>query len=194
MRVAPFASIARIGITIALDVVFAAAVLLFAIGLSEQASVVARRPLGVAALVVVALWPLVLHLAQPLLPTMDAATFEAGLDAYRAAEGVLTTIFFVNLLVSLAAALIAVFQIARAEIIPKPWQWATVGASRLGRRRSAPSTAFRFRRTRRRPERRRGGVLLGALGFLSRTLGLGIVALVLASRVRSGDVDVFRSA
>lgn len=59
----------------------AAAVLLFAIGLSREASVVARRPLGVTALAFVALWPLGMRIAQPLLLTMDAATFDAGLEA-----------------------------------------------------------------------------------------------------------------
>lgn len=37
-------------------------------------------------------------------------------------------------------------------------------------------------------------LVLGMLGFLARTLGLGILALVLASRIRSGTVEVFRSA
>ncbi|MCR2828498.1 hypothetical protein NQ160_23655, partial [Microbacterium sp. zg.Y909] len=55
-------------LTITREAVFAAAILLFAIGRSKEASVVARRPLGVAALAVVALWPIVLRIAQPLLP------------------------------------------------------------------------------------------------------------------------------
>ncbi|WP_229661672.1 hypothetical protein, partial [Microbacterium lacticum] len=35
-------------------------------------------------------------------------------------------------------------------------------------------------------------VLIAVLGFLARTLGLGIVALVLSARVRSEGVDVYR--
>jgi phosphotransferase system glucose/maltose/N-acetylglucosamine-specific IIC component len=103
------------GVAVMLDVVFAAAVLVFAIGLSRRASVVARRPLGVIALAVVALWPVLVRIAQPLLPTTDAATLDAGLDAYRAAESLLTAVFFVNLLVSLSAALIAAVQIAPVD-------------------------------------------------------------------------------
>ncbi|GAA3212496.1 hypothetical protein [Microbacterium terregens] len=181
-------------IAITRDVVFAASVLLFAIGLSEEASVVARRPLGVTALVVVALWPLVVHLAQPLLPTIDAATFEAGLDAYRAAEGALTTVFFVNLLVSLAAALIAVVQIARAGIIPRPWQWAPLWALLASVAGGVlPQLLFAFAGPVGSQNAVGAAVILGTLGFLSRTLGLGIIALVLASRAPSRHVEVFRS-
>ena len=36
-------------------------------------------------------------------------------------------------------------------------------------------------------------ILLGAIGFLARTLGLGILALVLAARLRNDSVDVYRS-
>lgn len=182
-------------LTITRDAVFAAAVLLFAIGLTKEASVVARRPLGVIALLVVALWPLVIRLAEPLLPTMDAATFEAGMDAYRAAEGVLTTVFFVDLLVSLAAALIAAVQIARAGVLVGPWRWAPLWAllaSVAGG--VVPQLLFAFAG----PADAAGVVdvafVVGALGFLARTLGLGIVALVLASRVRTGDVRVFPAA
>lgn len=182
-------------ITVARDVVFAAAVLTFAIGISREASVVARRPLGVTALVVVALWPLVIHLAQPFLPTMGAATFEAGIEEYREAESVLTAVFFVNLLVSLAAALIAVVQIARTGTVPRPWRWAPLWAliaSVAGG--ILPQLVFSFAGAAGAENVVGVAVILGMLGFLAPTLGLGIVALVVASRVRSADVEVFRSA
>lgn len=177
------------------DVIFGAAVLLFAIGLSAEASVVARRPLGVTALVIVALWPFAIHFAQPFLPTMNNETFEAGMETYRTAEAVLTAVFFVDLLVSLAAALIAVVQIARAQTVPRPWRWAPLWAL-LASVASwvLPQLLFTLTTPLGAQDISSTWIVLGALGFLARTLGLGILALVLASRVRSGDVEVFRSA
>lgn len=180
---------------IVLDVVFAAAVLLFAVGLSREASVVARRPLGVIALAVVALWPLATRAAQPFLPRMDAATFEAGMAAYREAETVLTTVFFVNLLVSLAASLLASVQIARAGVVPRPWNWAPLWALIASVAAGViPQILFSAAGSAGTQVYTEIAVLLGALGVLSRTLGLGILALVLAARVRNGSVDIYRSS
>ncbi|KAA9111402.1 hypothetical protein [Microbacterium rhizomatis] len=177
------------------DLVFAATVLLFALGLSKEASVVARRPLGVTALAVVALWPLVVLLANPLLPTMDAATFDAGLDAYRAAESILTAAFYVDILVSIAAALVAAVQIARAGVVPRPWRWAplwaviaSVAAGVL------PQLLFAFTGPGDTQQLANAAMVIGALGLLVRTLGLGVLALVLAARVPHRTVEVFRSA
>ena len=188
------ASVFAIAIAIAVDVVFAAAVLLFAIGPSREASVVARRPLGVSALSIVALWPFVIRIAQPFLPTMDAATFDAGLDAYRAAESVLTAVFFVNLLVSLAAALIGTVQIGRAGIVPTPWRWAPLWALLVSVAAGVlPQLLFAFAGPAGTETFVQAATLLSALGFLSRTLGLGIIALVLAARVPHGSVEIYRS-
>ncbi|MEV8271893.1 hypothetical protein [Microbacterium sp. NPDC077184] len=182
-------------IGILVDVVFAAAVLLFAIGLSRAASVVARRPLGVAALAVVALLPLLVRAIQPILPTMDAATFDAGLDAYREAETILTAVFFVNLLVSLAAALLASLQIARAAVVPAPWRWAPLWALIVSVVAAVvPQILFAAAGSSGAQAFAEVALLLGAVGFLARTLGLGILALVLAARLRSDSVDVYRSA
>ncbi|QKJ18019.1 hypothetical protein [Microbacterium hominis] len=179
---------------VATDVVFALAVLVFTIGWTREASVVARRPLGVIALAVVALWPFAARIAQPFLPRMDNATFEAGLAAYRAAENVLTAVFLVNLLVSLAAALIAVVQIARAGVVPPPWRWApswalmvSVAAGVLPQMlfasiASADAQAYVAFAT-----------IIGLIGFLAPTLGLGVLALVLAARVPERTVEVYRS-
>ncbi|GAA1851157.1 hypothetical protein ACFQZV_06680 [Microbacterium koreense] len=184
-----------LAISVLVDVVFAAAVLLFAIGLSREGSVVARRPLGVTALAVVAVWPLVMRAAQPLLPRVDAATFDSGLAAYREVEGILNTVFFVDLAVSLAASLIACVQIARAGVVPKPWNWAPLWALLVVIVAAAvPQLLFAATS----PAGAQGyadmAVLLGRIGFLVRTLGLGIIALVLAARVRPDAVDVYRSA
>ncbi|MBD7958143.1 hypothetical protein H9651_10880 [Microbacterium sp. Sa4CUA7] len=182
-------------LTIVPDIVFAAAVLLFAIGLSARASVVARRPLGVAALVVVALWPFVVRLAEQFLPSMDAETFEAGMDAYRAAEGALTTVFYVDLLVSFAAALIAVVQIARAGILPQPWRWAPLWAMLAAVAGAVIPPLLLVAAGPQSGQALLGvATIVGSLGFLAKTLGLGIIALVLASRVRTGDMEIYRSA
>ncbi|ANG84126.1 hypothetical protein [Microbacterium aurantiacum] len=180
---------------ILVDLVFAAAVLLFAIGSSRAASVVARRPLGVAALTVVAVWPLAIRAVQPLLPIMDAATFDAGLDAYRGAETILTAVFFTNLLVSLVAGLLASVQIARAAVVPAPWNWAPLWAFAVSVVAAViPQLLFAAAGSSGAQALAEAAILLGAIGFLARTLGLGILALVLAARFRSDSVDVYRSA
>lgn len=181
-------------VSITVDIVFAAAVLLFAVGLSRDASVVARRPFGMIALAVVALWPFVVRIERPFLPTMDAATYDAGLVAYRSAESVLTAVSYLNLLVTLAAALIATVQIARAGTVPTPWRWAplwaliaSVAALVL------PQLLFVFGGSTGMQNYLASATILGALGFLSRTLGLGILALMLAAHVAHGSVEVYRS-
>lgn len=179
---------------VALEIVFAASVLLFAIGLSRQASVVARRPLGVIALFVVALWPLVIRLVEMLLPRMDNAAFTAGLDAYRESESLLTTVFYTSAIVSFAAAVIAAVQIARAGTVPGIWRWAPMWAviatvlagvlPQLIYVSAGPVAAQSFAEA---------AIIVGALGFLAHTLGLGVIALMLASRVGNGSVEIFRS-
>ena len=170
-------------LAVSLDVVFAAAVLLFAIGLSKEASVVARRPLGVTALTVLAVWPLALRLVHPLLPDMNSA-FDAGLDAYREAETILTLVSLLNFVVMLAAALIGTIQIARARVVPTPWRWAplwAVIASVAGG--VLPQLLFAFGPA---------GVshftvvatVSSLLDLLPRTLGRGLLALVQAARSR----------
>jgi hypothetical protein len=177
-----------------IDIVFAASVLVFAFGLSRESSVVARRPLGVTALVVVALWPLITRIAAPFLPIMSAETFNAGQGPYREVEAVLSTVFYLNLLVSLSAALIAVIQIGRVAVVPAPWRWAplwalciTVVAGLL------PQMLFAVAGPAGSQELAAAAIAIGALGFLARTLGLGVLALVLAASHRRGSVEVFRS-
>ena len=91
---------------------YSAAVLLFAIGTSRQASVVARRPLGVISMAIVAAWPLVDVIAAPFLPRDESSV------------GVLMTYGYVTLIVQTGAALIAASQIARAGVLSAPWCWA----------------------------------------------------------------------
>ncbi|CAN5515063.1 hypothetical protein BH10ACT7_BH10ACT7_07320 [soil metagenome] len=172
-------------IAVSLDVVFAAAVLLFAIGLSKEASVVARRPLGVVALTILAVWPLALRLVHPFLPDMSSA-FDAGLDAYREAETILTAVSFANLLVMLSAGLIGAIQIARARNVPTPWRWAplwaviaSLAAGVLPQLLFVAGTAGTQYFT-------EVAIISSVLDLLPRTLGLGILALVLASQHHAG--------
>lgn len=165
------------------DVVYAAAVLLFAIGLSHPASVVARRPLGVGAMAVVALWPLAAAVITRVLPTPSTGDETAWM-----------VLFYLSLLVPIGAGLVAAVQIARARVVRSPWRWAplwVLGAqagiwviSQIAFLAGDPAEIQTF-----------AGLFstLGQIGFLANTLGLGILALVLAARERPSSVEVFRS-
>jgi hypothetical protein len=125
---------------------------------------------------------------------MGAETFDAGLDAYREVESLLTTFFYVTLLVSLAAALIAVVQIGRAGVLPGPWEWAPLWALCISVAAGVlPQILFIVAGSGGSQGLAEVALALGALGFLAPTLGVGVLALVLASRVRPGSVEVFRS-
>jgi hypothetical protein len=165
-------------------VIFAASILLFAIGLSRDASVVARRPLGLTAMAALALWPLAAFaLSRALMP--DAPTNDSG-----------WTIFgYVSLLVPAAAGLVAAAQIARSDTVPSPWRWAplwVLGAYALAW--AVPQIIFVTVR----PESIQGFadllLMLGSLASLSGTLGLGILAIVLAAQQKPESVDIYRSA
>src|SRR3546814_17528559 len=99
--------------SVATDVVYAAAVILLAIGLTREGSVVARRPLGLSALVAVALWPL-------------ASSVIAGLLEARSPEdaAVWTTYGYLSLFLPIAVALIPGVQIAPPRGGALPWRWA----------------------------------------------------------------------
>lgn len=165
------------------DVIFAASILLFAVGLSRDASVVSRRPSGVTALAIVAIWPLlafsVSRAMGPGVPPDDDAWMAYG---------------YIALFVPAAAGLVAAVQIARSSTVPAPWRWApacVLAAQTLVWVTS--QTIF--------VSVRPGNVqsfadvvqILGTLASLAGTLGLGIVALVIAARSRPESVQVFRS-
>lgn len=165
------------------DVVFAASVLLFAIGLSPEASVVGRNRVGVAAMAVLAVWPLV-SFGLTRLPAFGP----------EAETGAWTIYGYAALLVPAAAGLVAAAQIARGDTVPFPWRWAPMWA--LGGHALAwaiPQIVFVTVR----PEEIQGFAdllrMLGALASLAGTLGLGILAIVLAMRQRPESVEVYRS-
>lgn len=163
------------------DAIFAASILLFAFGRSREASVVGRGPVGLAAMVVLALWPLAkVVLGQSLGSPDDAAWVAFG---------------YVSLIVPAAAGLVAAAQIARTGNVPAPWRWAPMWV--LGGYAVAwaiPEIVFVSVR----PDDIQAFAdlfaVLGALVSLAGTLGLGILAIVLAVRERPSSVEVYRSA
>ncbi|MFF2486854.1 hypothetical protein ACFVSU_10660 [Microbacterium sp. NPDC058062] len=165
------------------DLLWAGAILVLAIGLGREGSVVARKPLGLAASAVVAVWPLTASLVGMIAGPIDA-------------EQVDTWSIWGDLVVvaPVVAGLIATVQVARARVVPKPWNWAPlwvlltqvvlwvvpqlVGVAAPGAFLQMASALSAF----------------GTLGFLAGTIGLGVVAVVLANRSSEGTVEVFRSA
>jgi len=100
-------------------VVYAAALLVFAFGLRGSGSVTARRPLGTAALTVLAVW---LVLGQVFSSVLIAAF------PHDSPPGSLLQFGYIDPFVQFAAALVAVIQIARAGVVPAPWNWAPAWA------------------------------------------------------------------
>jgi len=171
-----------------IDLVWAAGVVVFAVGFSRDASVVARRPLGMTALVIAAVTPLVSDGVAIALP-----------DALSADDPTITAISVVSWagwIVSLAAGLVAAVQIARLGAVPRRWRWMpmwalclTVGAAAL--QYITVSVLFG------------AGAgqdvlvvanMIGVVAALAPTLGLGVVALIAAASERPDSIDVYRSA
>jgi len=122
---------------------------------------------------------------------------EHGCSQWYAGEllGEESTYGYVTLVVQTGAALIAATQIARAGVVGSPWCWAplwVLGFQALAW--AVPQIVF--------VPIGPGAiqswadllVLVGALAALSGTLGLGIMALVLAAQQRPDTVEVYRSA
>lgn len=164
------------------DVLWAGAILLLAVGLTREQSVVARRPLGLASAAIVAVWPLIDTVVSLFLSPWTPDQAEALLFwAYLA------------MVLPVLAGLIAAVQVARAGIIPRPWNqaplWVLVGQVVLwavpqAMGVAAPTVIMQM-----------PGLLsaLGMLGFLAGTVGLGILSIVLAHRSREATVPVFSS-
>ena len=97
------------------NALFSAALLLFAFGIRGAGSVTARRPLGTAALTLLAVWTLGWPLLLNLLLTDEYSPAFQGVG-------------YVDLVVQLVLAVVAVTQIARAGVVPRPWKWAPAWA------------------------------------------------------------------
>ena len=97
---------------------FSIALLLFAFGLRRSGSVVARRPLGIAALVVLAAWTLIEPFIGRLLVPSDFGTNPSAVMWPS------ITLGYLDVIVRFLAAIIAATQVARAGVVPVPWNWA----------------------------------------------------------------------
>jgi hypothetical protein len=152
------------------DLLYTAAVLLFAIGLSRQASVVARKPLGVTAMSVVAV--------SPLLATLFSQLSAPSRTPDSSEEWMILT--YLLLIVPAGAGLIAAVQIGRAGVVIPPWRWAPLwvltihvtawASTQILYRSLTPDTL---------PELSGLTTMPGTLAFLTGTLGLGILGLLI---------------
>jgi hypothetical protein len=171
------------GLALLTDALWAAAILILAIGLNYEGSVVARKPLGLTASAAVALWPITARLVNLL---ADPVSLEQ-VDDWR-------LWYYLSMVLPLMFGVIAAMQVARTRVVTAPWNWAplwvlcvqtaiwvlpqVIGAA-------APDVLVEMY-----------GLIaaFGTLGFLAATLGLGILAIVLSSRTRQGTVPVFPSS
>lgn len=105
------------------DVLFAAGAVVFAVGIGRAGSVTARRPLGTTALVALGGWVLLSPLLMLLVPT---PSFDGAIGfRYETVVGALSMSLQV---VTLMLAIIAVVQIGRIAVLPRPWRWAPLWA------------------------------------------------------------------
>lgn len=154
------------------NVAFAASMLLFGVGLSRESSVVARRPLGAGALVVLGLWPLVTLFLVPFPGTIPTP-----------GDPVLLVYGVALLGVTVIAAVVAVVSIVRAGVVPSPWRrvpaWAllaVVGVELLVQGLMVAAGPERVQAL--------AGliIVLQAAAGVTATVGLGALALFLAAR------------
>lgn len=159
------------------DILWAGAVLVFAIGSSARDSVTARRPLGTITLILLALWS----------PAMRVVgLFQDPTDPTPVIPWEVTTF------VPLALSLVAVVQIARAGVVPRRWRWTPAIA--LGVHVASFAIGQLLMMDQATAMQTIGlASALGMLGFLARTVGLGIIALVAAAAERPASVPVFSS-
>lgn len=101
-----------------IEVLFCAGAVVLAIGIGRAGSVTARRPLGTGAIIALAVWQL---LVTPVLWQLF------GADEHGIGAGDLSATMIISTtidVVTLALALIAVVQVGRIGVVPKPWNWA----------------------------------------------------------------------
>lgn len=185
------ASVPGIPVEFLPSLLFAAGTVIFAIGLGRSGSVTARRPLGTGALIALAVWlliqPLIVQLTLPSDPMSEFTDWGARTQ-------LLAWVQIASIAVSLALALIAVSQIGRAGVVPRPWNWAplwALGAVAVTRALvmgmlmvpgvvEMPDTAVAVSSL-------AGFLEVAAVGFL------GILAMVLATRPLPGTTTVYGS-
>lgn len=159
------------------DILWAASVLVFAIGSASHDSVTARRPLGTIALILLALW----SPAMRVVGLFQDPTNPTPIVPWE-----------VTILVPLALSLVAVVQIARAGVVPRRWRW--MPAIALGVQVASVALGQLLMMDRATAMQTVGlASALGMIGFLAGTLGLGIVALLAVASERPASVPVFSS-
>jgi len=159
------------GVGMVVDAVWAAALLVLAFGVRRQGSVVARRPLGIVAMVIAAVIPLLSALLWSFLPAGPADPTAATMISTGAA------------VLSLGALIVTTVVIGRAGAVPPRVRWvplivlAVVAGTQVAVQVASVSTADNLVR----PDLTAayfGASMLGTLGVLL----LGILAIVCAPR------------
>lgn len=173
---------------VVVDAFWFAGVVVFAIGLSRGGSVVARRPLGTAAMLVLA--------AAPLSRTLFSLAVGTQMDPDAPILRVLSVVLSATSILAIAAGLIAAVQIARLDAVPRRWRWAPMWAwgisVGLAVVQALVFTAVSLGDGS--PELAASWSGIALVGFLAATLGLGVVALIAAAAERPESVDVYRPA
>ncbi len=170
-------------VSVTVDVIYAASMVLFAVGLSSEASIVARKPLGMTALVIVGLWPVTLFVLNRF----------AAEEPVAAAGG--SIIGYLALLVPACAGLVAGMQVVRAKVVENPWRWAPLWAL-SGYAGAWVITQLII------VSQPSGEVqsfspllqLLATLAGFAGTAGLGILAIVLAAKQRPATTEIYSSS
>ena len=152
--------------------VLAVSMVLFGVGLSRESSVVARGTVGIGALLMLGLWPLVTPFLVPF-PGTSPTPGDPLLLVYGIAL----------LAVPLIAAVVAVLSIARARVVPSPWRWAPLWAllALVGVELLVQGLMFAVGAERVQAMAGLIIVLQSAVGFTA-TVGLGALAIFLAAR------------
>ena len=173
------------------DLLFAAATVVFAIGLGLPGSVTARRPLGTGVLVGLGVWLLV----QPMIHGLLAPPDPMGDMVDGEARVQLASMVVITLeVVSLVLAILAVVQIGRSGVVPRPWNWAplwalavvvvtrllTMGLLAVPVLTDSPEALY---------------AVISLAGFIGICAvgALGVLAMVLAARPVAGSTSVYSS-
>lgn len=153
------------------DLFYAVALLLFAFGLTREASLFERKPLGTTALAVLGLWPLAAFGLRELLTATGAGTDAWMMFSYFA------------IALPTAAAIIATMQIARSGVVAGNWRWLPLGALALYALAWTVPQVVAFAVGSLTGDTGLGiFIALAAIAFLAGTIGLGVSALIVAAR------------
>lgn len=174
-------------LTVIAEIAWSVGVTVFAVGRTRYESVVARRPLGLAAMLTLAWWLIIARIFFDLMtPSQGFAAPESIPPAYVAFGSL-------SLVIPLAAGIIAAVQIARTRTVPSPWRWAPLWVLSLSVAVGVVTQGIYATMTF--PQQAMADLtsLLGALTSLASTIGLGVLALILSERGRADSVHIFRS-